>query len=460
MKKTGIHFPIVLASFGIALAINAAEPSYDGRPLSEWLFLNSNPSLAQRVLPEGSPAPSDAILKIGTNGIPLLLKILGATEKTRAKVVSQLASELAREAFRDYDTDVDNLTALATQGFEVLGTNAEPALPQLIKIFNDRHSEEWSRAVAVLGDIGPKGFVILTNAVKDTNPGVRLTVLHALASHSSPNPEAVRQWLIEGLNDGDAWLRLEAARSLTPSDPDLVIPVLLPFLKSLDDGFCANAVRMLSDFGPAAKAAAPDIFTLYTNAIVGGAHDQVKIAPVILMQALKKIDPDTAARAEEFMVNSGPINLARFGYTETRLKDGRELIAGGCIHTEFPRIKNLFLATAQLLDPATGKWTETGQMNVARDGHMAALLPSGKVLVAGGSDAAGHPLTSAELYDPSTGKWTLTSPMHGPHMSERMRVRKDGTALVYSGGYDSVTPITGSEFYDPTTETWTVVPKK
>ena len=450
----------MLAGLGIVNAVNAAEPTYDGRSLSEWLFLNSNPSLAQRVLPKGSPSPSNAILKIGTNGIPLLLKILGATEKTRAKVVSQLDSELVRQVFHDYDTDVNDLTALAAQGFEVLGTNGEPALPRLIKIFNDRHNEEWSRAVAVLGDIGPKGFVILTNAVKDPNPGVRLTVLHALASHSSPNPEAVKQWLIEGLNDNDAWLRLEAARSLTPGDPGLVIPVLIPFLKSNDNGLCANAIHILSDFGPAAKAAAPDIFTLYTNAIVGGDHDQVKIAPVILMQALKKIDPNTAARAEEFMVNSGPINLARYGYTETKLKDGRELIAGGCIHTELPKSKNRFLATAQLLDPATGKWTETGPMNVARDGHMAALLPSGKVLVAGGSDAAGHPLTSAELYDPATGKWALTSPMHSPHMSERMKVRKDGTVLVYSGGYDSVTPITGSEFYDPTTEKWTVIPKK
>ncbi len=37
------------------------------------------------------------------------------------------------------------------------------------------------------------------------------------------------------------------------------------------------------------------------------------------------------------------------------------------------------------------------------------LLPSGKVLVAGGVNAAY--LSSAELYDPATGTWTVTGGM-------------------------------------------------
>src|SRR5206468_4661768 len=49
-------------------------------------------------------------------------------------------------------------------------------------------------------------------------------------------------------------------------------------------------------------------------------------------------------------------------------------------------------------DPATGTWTATGSMDTARFAHTATLLPSGKVLVAGGSL-----LSSAELYDPGLG---------------------------------------------------------
>jgi hypothetical protein len=43
----------------------------------------------------------------------------------------------------------------------------------------------------------------------------------------------------------------------------------------------------------------------------------------------------------------------------------------------------------------------TGYLNTARLDHTATLLPSGKVLVAGGYN--GSALSSAEMYDPATG---------------------------------------------------------
>src|SRR5208283_4773801 len=124
-----------------------------------------------------------------------------------------------------------------------------------------------------------------------------------------------------------------------------------------------------------------------------------------LMWALKPIDMEAAAKAEDFLVNSGPLNYARFGYTTTLLPNGKELIAGGYIHTEFRTVNNRYLSSAELLDPATGKWTETGEMNAARYGHTAILLHNGKVLVVGGSTSNESDSTSAELYDPTTGKW-------------------------------------------------------
>ena len=53
--------------------------------------------------------------------------------------------------------------------------------------------------------------------------------------------------------------------------------------------------------------------------------------------------------------------------------------------------------SAELYDPATGMWTATGTLNRPRSDFSATLLPSGKVLAAGGFD--GGAVNDAELYD-------------------------------------------------------------
>ena len=68
-------------------------------------------------------------------------------------------------------------------------------------------------------------------------------------------------------------------------------------------------------------------------------------------------------------------------HTATLLPNGKVLVAGGLNAAAF-------LASAELYDPASGTWTATGSLTTARDVHTATLLPNGKVLVAGGDSAA------------------------------------------------------------------------
>ena len=56
---------------------------------------------------------------------------------------------------------------------------------------------------------------------------------------------------------------------------------------------------------------------------------------------------------------------------------------------------NLLLFTPAKAD----SWTNTDALSNSRKGHIATLLPNGKVLVAGGED-----LSSAEIYDPATAR--------------------------------------------------------
>jgi hypothetical protein len=74
------------------------------------------------------------------------------------------------------------------------------------------------------------------------------------------------------------------------------------------------------------------------------------------------------------------MNVARVNHTATRLANGEVLVTGGSNSTSG------YLASSEMYNLATGKWTLTGSMTIARDGHEAVLLPNGEVLVAGGYD--------------------------------------------------------------------------
>ena len=91
---------------------------------------------------------------------------------------------------------------------------------------------------------------------------------------------------------------------------------------------------------------------------------------------------------------------ARHSHTATLLRNGKVLVAGG-------RNATSYLTSAELYDPATGAWSNTGPLTIGRRNHTATLLPNGKVLVTGGINGFYH-LTSAELYDPATESWSLT----------------------------------------------------
>jgi hypothetical protein len=111
--------------------------------------------------------------------------------------------------------------------------------------------------------------------------------------------------------------------------------------------------------------------------------------------------------------STGNLNTARIGHKATLLPNGKVLVVGGLVHCgeDFCSFTN----SAELYDPATGTWSYTNSLHTERSGHTATLLQNGKVLAAGGfSNCANWRsgcsiLNSAELYDPATGKWSITA---------------------------------------------------
>jgi uncharacterized delta-60 repeat protein len=161
-------------------------------------------------------------------------------------------------------------------------------------------------------------------------------------------------------------------------------------------------------------------------------------------------------RAELYDPASGTFSLTgapgavRSGATAVLLHDGRVLIAGGFRGGTPPGP----MASAELYDPATGKFRPTGSMSVVRMYATGALLPDGRVLVVGGSDP-GTPYASAELYDPATGRFTTTGSMSTARSLLTSALLPDGRVLVAGGwSYNAANisaALASAELYDPKT---------
>lgn len=143
---------------------------------------------------------------------------------------------------------------------------------------------------------------------------------------------------------------------------------------------------------------------------------------------------------------TGDLLVARSSHTATKLANGTVLIAGGYSGDDFQPA----LDTAEIYDPATGAFASAGQLRVARVGHSASLLLNGQVLLAGGITNAnnGQATFSAELYDPSTGMFFVTGNMVSRRGGFVAAVLPGGKVLV-AGGHDDAGPIATAEVYDP-----------
>jgi Galactose oxidase, central domain/Kelch motif len=148
----------------------------------------------------------------------------------------------------------------------------------------------------------------------------------------------------------------------------------------------------------------------------------------------------------------GAMSEPRQEHTATLLPDGRVLVAGGD-----NSISGAPLATAELFDPSTGTFSPAASMSVGRAAHTATLLADGQVLITSGvveGDRSDR-LTSAEVYDPKTDRFSTTGSLVTERYGHSAILLPDGRVLV-AGGWNGFGRPLSAELYDPTTGTFRV----
>ena len=179
--------------------------------------------------------------------------------------------------------------------------------------------------------------------------------------------------------------------------------------------------------------------------IAGGAIISAQGGVQSPLVAAELYDPATGLSA-----SVPPMGFARAFHSATLLKDGRVLVSGG-----ISLISGALsaVATAEVFDPATKAFRNTGGLTESRGrvSHTASLLPDGRVLLAGGWGEGGNGqrtiLDSAELFDPASGRYSAAGNMRIARSSHTATLLFDGRVLL-AGGRSPTGALASTELFN------------
>jgi hypothetical protein len=134
---------------------------------------------------------------------------------------------------------------------------------------------------------------------------------------------------------------------------------------------------------------------------------------------------------------TGSLARARYGAAIALLPSGRVLLAGGYAKAQ------VILVDLDIYDPVTGRWSAAAQLLSAIDQPLAAPLRDGRVLVAG--------LSPALMYDEASGSWRRAG-------GQSALTAAGNSLLALPDGRVMLLGLSGQHvlawLYDPSTDAW------
>jgi hypothetical protein len=215
-KRSTIWVLAGCASLAVLMAVLALptqrEPQYGGKKLRDWLELYGQPFDRFK----DSQEAADAVRHIGTNALPCLLRWTDYEPPGWKQMLWTNAAVVRMPGYfwLRYRPS-DKLNRLGRFGFEILGPQARPALPEV-----KRRMVDWEnpwRATAAMqiytGIEGPDALPTLLSALANTNAACRISAAFDLAALGTNGAPAV-PILRKALNDPDPVVRRYAGAAL------------------------------------------------------------------------------------------------------------------------------------------------------------------------------------------------------------------------------------------------------
>ncbi len=254
------------------------ETSYQGKSLNHWLEQAMTAEDANERLAAG-----EAIKKIGTDGLPELVQMIGARDSGFKQSVMALADQ--QKLIKTDFVPALVLHQRALAGFSILRSEARPAVPALAQLLK-KTGDQLDAAVA-LAYIDPEGITALVLAATNSNAEVRYLAAAGLLSlllddreRKISGLEAISiehhgamalPSLLALLKDEHIPTRRQAASALghCVRYPDVAVPALQAALRDPNNAHDAlvlqAAVVALGRFGRNAEVAAPLLTSALTN---------------------------------------------------------------------------------------------------------------------------------------------------------------------------------------------------